>query len=53
MSMHRVLHAQVVIDRLYIPRNNGGKRIISVEDCVEMEIERLKKYVESSNETLS
>ena len=52
MSMPRALHPQVDIDKLYIPRNNGGIGIISVEDCVEMEIESLKKYVESSNETL-
>lgn len=50
--MPRALHPQVDIDKLYIPRNNGGIGIISVEDCVEMEIESLKKYVESSNETL-
>ena len=50
--MPRALHPQVDIDKLYIPRNNGGIGIISVEDCLEMEIESLKKYVESSNETL-
>ena len=28
-------------DRLYIPRNNGGKGIICVEDCVAIEKENL------------
>ena len=38
--------------RLYIIRNNGERGRISVEDCVEMEIESLKKYVENTNERL-
>ena len=38
--------------RLYIIRNNGEGGMISVEDCVEMEIESLKKYVENTNERL-
>ena len=52
MTMHRALHPQVDVDRLYIPRNNGGRGMISVGDCVEMERESLKKCVEDSNERL-
>ena len=51
-KMHRALHPQDDVDRIYMPRNNGGRGIISVEDCVEMETESLKKYVENSNERL-
>ena len=38
--------------RLYIPSSNGGKGMISVEDCKEMETENLKKCVKISNERL-
>ena len=37
MAMHRALHSQSNIDRLYIPWNNG-ERGISVTDCVAMEM---------------
>ena len=52
MTMHRALHPQADVDRLYLPRNKGGRGMISVEDCVEIEIESLKVYVEASNESL-
>ena len=37
MNMHRALHPQADGDRLYIKRAEGGRGIISVEDCVEIE----------------
>ena len=37
MAMHRALHSQSNIDRLYIPWNNG-ERGISVTDCVAMKM---------------
>ena len=52
MTMHRALHPQVDVDRLYIPRNNGDRGMTSGEDCVEMKVESFKKYVENSNERL-
>ena len=52
MKMHKALHPQADVDTLYIPRNNGGREIISVDDCVGMETENLNKYVENSNERL-
>lgn len=52
MTMHTALHPQADVDRLYIPRNNGGRGMISFEDCMKMETESLKKYVENSNERL-
>ena len=47
-----MLHPQADFDKVYITRNNGRKGMISVEDCVEMETESLKKYTENSNEML-
>ena len=32
MTVHRALHPQADVDRLYIPRKNGGRGMISVED---------------------
>ena len=52
MTISIAFHPQGDDGWLYIPRNNGGRGIISLEDFVEMEKERLKKFVESSNERL-
>ena len=52
MTMHRALHPQADVDRLYLPRSKGGRGMISVEDCEEMEIKSLKEYVVASNERL-
>ena len=52
MTMHRVLHPQGDVDRLYIPRKNGGRGMNSVEDCVEMETGSIMKYVDNCNERL-
>ena len=45
MKMYIALHPQADADRLYIPKNKGGRGMISVEDYVEMEIPNLKRYV--------
>lgn len=52
MTMHRVLHPQTDVHRIYTSRNNGRRGMISVEYWVEMETEGLKKYVGNSNERL-
>ena len=52
MTIHGALHPQADVDRLYIPRNNGGSGMITGEDYVKMETESLKKYVASSKERL-
>ena len=36
LTMRRALHPQANVDRLYIATNNGGRGMVSVEDCVEM-----------------
>ena len=52
LTMHRALYPQAGVDRLYIPRNNGERGTIRVEDFVEIETEIRKKYVEKCNERL-
>ena len=38
------LHPKSCVDRLYIPRNDGGKGLVSVWDCVKEEKCNLEKY---------
>ena len=52
MTMAGVFHKKGDIDRLYLPRKEGGRGIISVEDCVKMEEKNLVKYVINSKERL-
>ena len=40
------------VDRLHIPRNEGGRGLISIEDCVELAIRSLEVYVHGSEEKL-
>ena len=49
MKMNRALHPQADVDRLYMKRAEGGRGMISVEDCVEMKTNNLYNYVENSN----
>ena len=42
VKMYIALHPQANVDRLYLPKNKGERGMISVEDCVEMEIELVK-----------
>ena len=46
LTIYRTLHPQADIDRLYMKRENGGRGMISIEDCIDMEVANLKDYVE-------
>ena len=46
------LHPKSDVGRLYIPRKEGGRGLISIEDCVELAIRRLEVYVHGSEERL-
>ena len=48
-TIHGALHPKSDVDRLYIPRKEGGRGLISIEDCVELAI---KGYVHGSEERL-
>ena len=52
MNMHRGLHPQVDVDRLYVKRAEGKRGMISVEDCVEIETNSLLQYIIESKEKL-
>ena len=36
------------VDRLYIPRKDGGRNLIVIEDYVELEVRGLQVYVHGS-----
>ena len=52
MEQYTLSVDRLYIDRLYIPRNEGGRRLISIEDCVELAIRGLEVYVHGSEERL-
>ena len=44
-AIYGALHPKSDVDRLYIPREEGGRGLISIEDCVELAIRGLEVYV--------
>ena len=46
------LHAKADVDRLDIPRKDGGRGLIAFEDCVELAVSGLEVYVHGSEEIL-
>ena len=46
------LHPKSDVDRLYLPRKDGGRGLISIEDCVELAIRGLEVYIHGSEERL-
>ena len=46
MTMHKALHPNDDVDRLYVPRKVGGRGLASIEDSVDASIQRLKDYIE-------
>ena len=51
-TIYGALHLKSDVDRLYIPRKEGGRGFISIEDCVELAIRGLEVYVHESEERL-
>ena len=35
-TIYGALHPKSYVDRLYIPRKDGGRDFMSIEDCVEL-----------------
>ena len=46
MTMHKALHHRDDVDRLYVPRKEGGRGLSSIEDSVDTSIQRLEDYIE-------
>ena len=50
MNMHRALHSRANVDRLYVPRKEGGRGLISIEECVNIESRALGQYLKTSED---
>ena len=46
--MYGGLHPTSDVDRLYIPKKDGGRGLIATEDCVELAVSGLETYVYGS-----
>ena len=51
-TIYGALHPKSDVFRLYIPRKEGGRGLISIEDCVELAIRGLEVCVHGSEERL-
>ena len=51
-TIYAGLHPKSDVDRLYVHKKEGGRVLISVEDCVEVAIRSLELYVHGSEERL-
>ena len=45
MTMHKALHLTDDIDRLYVSRKIGGRKLASMEDTVDASIGRLEDLI--------
>ena len=50
LSMHGAFHPKSDIDRLYLPREKGGRGLISCETCIRSEENSLGWYIENAVE---
>ena len=46
MTIHKALLPRDDVDRLYVPRKQGGRGLASIEDSVDTSIQRLEDYIE-------
>ena len=44
--MHKALHPRDDVDRVYVPRKEGGRGLASIEDSVDASIQRLEDYIQ-------
>ena len=51
-TIYGASHPKSDVDRLYIPRKEGGRGLISIKDCVELAIRGLEVYVHGCEERL-
>ena len=52
MTMHKVLHPRDDVDKLYVPRKGGGRRLASFEDSVDASIQQLEDYIQKHGRRL-
>ena len=49
MTMNESLHQRENIGRLYLLRKEGGRGLIICEECVNVEVQSLVKYLRAKN----
>ena len=52
MTIYRALHPQGDVDRLYFKRSEGGRGMISIEECVNAGTNSLNRYREGCQEKM-
>ena len=52
MTIYRALHPQADVDRLYFKRSEGGRGMISIEECVNAETNSLNRCLERCHERM-
>ena len=52
ISVNRGLHTRSNVSRLYIPRKEGGRGLIGVEECLRSEVISLNEYISNSTEAM-
>ena len=50
MTMNGSLHLRGSVSRLYLARKEGGTGLMSCEECVNVEVQSLDKYLSESKE---
>ena len=46
MTMHKALHQRDDVDRLYVSKKEGGKRLASIEENIDTLIQCLEDYIQ-------
>ena len=52
LTMHNAHHPKSNVERIYIPRKEGGRGLLNVEDTVNTAILALEEYVVDSNQRI-
>ena len=52
IALYGGLHPKSDVDRFYVPRKDGGRGLIAIEDCVELAVRGLELYIHGSEERL-
>ena len=52
MTMYRAHHPKADVDRLYLQRCEGGRSLLGLEDCAQVEVYSLEKQVSASKEKI-
>ena len=52
MTMYGAHHSIADVDRLYLQRCEGGRSLLGAEDCVQVEVHNLEKYLSTSKDKI-